>query len=52
MNVHEAISTAAVILGIFVALAAGGMLGLQALAWAWYRHDGGKLGFWDFLRGI
>lgn len=52
MNIHDAISTAAVILGIFVALAAGGMLGLQALAWAWYRHDGGKLGFRAWLRGL
>lgn len=52
MSLHEAIETAAVILGIIGAMAACGLLGLQVAAWLWYRWDGGKLGLFAWLRGI
>ena len=52
MSMQEAITAAAVILGIFGALATVGLLGVQVLAWAWYRWDGGRKGLLAWLRGI
>ena len=50
--IHEALSVMASILKIAVLPAAGGLLGIQVAAWAWYRHDGGKLGLLAWLRGF
>ncbi len=52
MSFAEAVPVVAAILGKFAALAMVGGFGLAAIAWAWYRMDGGKMGFWKFLRGI
>lgn len=52
MTFTEAIRVAGVILSAFGGLAAIGGLGLVFLAWADYRLDGGRLGFWKYLRGL
>lgn len=52
MNFVEAVGVFAEILGRFGLLALANLGGLAALAWAWYKYDGGKLGFIDWIRGI
>lgn len=52
MSLHEAIQTAIIFFAGFGGLAVFGGLGIVFAAWAWYRRDGGRLGFWEFLRGI
>ena len=52
MTMSEAVPVVAVILAKIGGMAAVGIVGLAAAAWAWYRMDGGKMGFWKFLRGI
>lgn len=52
MTFTEAIRVAGVILSVFGGLAAVGGLGMLFLAWADYRLDGGRLGFWKYLRGL
>lgn len=52
MTMIEAAQTALYwLIGLGGTLTVGG-LGLVWLAWISYRADGGKLGFWRFLRGI
>ena len=52
MNLHEAIQVAIAFLTGIGGYAAVGGLGIVFAAWVWYRRDGGRLGFWAFLRGI
>ena len=52
MSVQDAAWTLLVLLAGFGVMA--GVCGLvyQWAAWIWYRADGGRLGFWAFLRGF
>lgn len=52
MTMIEAAWTAFYWIIAFGALFTVGCLGLVWIAWISYRADGGKLGFWKFLRGI
>ena len=52
MNIMEAIGIGCLHLAIFGLICAGGLLGVQVIAWVWYRRDGGKLGLLRWLRGI
>lgn len=52
MTFTEAIRVTGVVLSAFGGLAAIGGLGLVFLVWADYRLDGGRLGFWTYLRGL
>ena len=52
MTMIEAAWTAFYWIIAFGALCTVGCLGLVWIAWISYRADGGKLGFWRFLRGI
>ena len=52
MDYMEAVPVVAIVLWRIGILVTVGMFGLQVGAWAWYKHDGGKLGFWAWLRGL
>lgn len=52
MNIMEAIGTGCLYLALAAAIGAAGILGVQVLAWAWYRWDGGRKGLIAWLRGI
>ena len=52
MNMIDAAAVVAAWMGLLALLGAVGGLGLVLVSWTSYRADGGKLGFWAFLRGI
>ena len=52
MSILEGIQVIGAFLAVVGSLTVLGMLGLIFAAWVWYRRDGGRLTFWEFLRGI
>lgn len=52
MTFAEAVPVVAVILGKIGLMAVIGFVGLAAVAWAWYKMDGGKMRLLDWLRGL
>jgi len=52
MTFAEAAAVFAEILGRIGLLIAVGLVGLAAVAWAWYKYDGGELGFFDWMGGF
>ena len=52
MTFAEAAPVVAVILGKIGLLAVVGLVVLAAVAWAWYKMDGGKMGLFAWLRGL
>ena len=52
MTFAEAVAVFGEIIGRIGLLLVVGLVGLAAIAWAWYRYDGGKMSLRDWLRGL
>ena len=52
MSMYDAAAVAAAILGFLALLGVIGGLGIALVAWTSYRADGGKIGLWEYLKGL